>query len=842
MPYDPSNFTLSYSSTKKLNQGNTTEWEKDNSWQAAFGYNYATALPAYKPFKNIKSKSKWLKFFKDFALNYVPQTISFNTDMQRDYYELQLRDVENTYGDSSIPLSYSKDFLWNRSFAIRWDLTSNLRTSFSSQTEAQIEEPTGAVNKDLYPDEFKAWKDSVKRSIANLGTPLDYYQSFKLDYKLPFDKFPIFDWMSSDIGYSASYNWEKGTELSDGTSLGNVIQNQRTVDVSGKLNLETLYNKSTWLKAVNRKYSGSSSRRQSGSNKRQKKESDLVRVIEVQKDTVINVAHNFESRKVRVSALDMDGNRVPVKYKVANKNNIKIFFKDSANIKLTVKPGPKLEDEKWYKIMQSMARFAMMVRNVSVTYRNTYAMSLPGFMPNVGDMLGQKKTNGTMAPGLAFAFGLTGDGYIEKAANNGWLLMSDSVVNEATTNAMEDVQIKVTLEPARDFKIELSASRTVNNAKTIQFMYEGMPTTQSGSLQMTTIAIGSAFERSNGKNGYASKVYDRFIRNITTVQQKLEKLYEGATYPTGTTLAGQTFDAANGTFSNYSSDVMIPAFLAAYTGKDINGKNALKLFPSLLQMLPNWRITYSGLSKLGWFKKHFKSFNINHYYRCTYAIGSYSTYQSYTDYMYGYGFVEDVQTGNPKPSSMYDISTVSLNEQFSPLLGVDMTFHNSMTAKLEYKQTRVLTLSVTASQLVETTSKDIVVGLGYTFSDLKLFSGGGKRKRSKSSSAKSGDDEKANQQKSTSSSSGVNNDLKLTADFSWRNQMSLARNIQELTTQATQGTRAISFSMAADYTISSQMSLRLYYDYQRTLPLVSSSSYPVTNSDFGVSVRISLTR
>ena len=120
---------------------------------------------------------------------------------------------------------------------------------------------------------------------------------------------------------------------------------------------------------------------------------------------------------------------------------------------------------------------------------------------------------------------------------------------------------------------------------------------------------------------------------------------------------------------------MIPAFLAAYTGRDINGKNALDLFPGLLQMLPNWRVTYNGLSKLDWFKKYFKSFNINHTYRCTYAIGSYNTFQTFTEYMDGYGFVEDVQTGLPTPSSMYDISTVSINEQFSPLIGIDMTFH-----------------------------------------------------------------------------------------------------------------------------------------------------------------------
>ena len=830
MPYDPANFTIGYSFTKKLNQGNTTQWEKDNNWKVNFGYNYASAVKPWEPFKKkIKSKSKWLKFFKEFGLNYVPQNLSFNTDLNRNYYELQLRDVENTYGgDSSIPLSFSKDFLWNRAFAIRWDLTKNLRFNFNSGTNAEVEEPYGPVNKDLYPDEYEFWKDSVRMSLASLGRPVDYNQAFDASYKVPFDKIPLFDWLTSDVKFSSSYSWNRGAELSDGSSIGNTIQNQRTFDVNGKVNLETLYNKSAYLKAVNKKFSGSSSSRLSSarsskSKSKDKKTKDLVKVINVPGDTIIKVTHNFGSKKVKVSAIDMEGNRFPVKYKVKNKNTIELVVSDSANFKLTVKPGPKPEDQNWYKVMQYATRFAMMVRNVSVTYRNTYAMMLPGYTQEVGDIFGQKRVGGKYAPGLAFAFGMTGDSFLEDAASNGWLMNDERVVNPSTSNAMEDLQLRATLEPFRDFKIELNASRSQNKARSVQFMFEGMPMTQSGNFQMTTIAIGSAFERTNAKNGYSSKAFDRFVSNLDKVQSLLEQKYIGGRYPNGTSLAGQEFNPQNGTFSKYSSDVMIPAFFAAYTGRDINS-NTLELFPSLLQMLPNWRVTYNGLSKLDWFKKYFKSFNINHSYKCTYAIGSYNTFQTFVNYMDGYGFVEDVQTGNPVPSSMYDISTVSINEQFSPLAGVDMTFKNSITAKVEYKTTRVLNLSMAANQIVETTSKDIVVGMGYTISNVKLF-GGGRNTKGKGGSK-----------------DNTNNDIKLRADFSWRNQSALCRNIQQAYTQATQGNRAIKVSVSADYTLSKAITLRAYYDYQRNMPLVSSTSYPVTNSDFGISVRLSLTR
>lgn len=121
--------------------------------------------------------------------------------MTRHYYELQLRDLEAlTAGSSSIgsgdlsiegiPISVAKEFLWNRDFALRWDPTKNLKLNFTSATHAEIEEPYGVVNKDLYPDEYSAWKDTVRRSLLSLGRPIDFQQTFNATYKLPFDKFP----------------------------------------------------------------------------------------------------------------------------------------------------------------------------------------------------------------------------------------------------------------------------------------------------------------------------------------------------------------------------------------------------------------------------------------------------------------------------------------------------------------------------------------------------------------------------------------------------------------------------------------------------------------------------
>lgn len=834
MPYDPANFTFGYSFTRKFNQGNTTSWEKENDWRANFGYSYSPAVKPLEPFKNLKNKSKWLKIVKEFNINWLPQSVAFNTDMARNYYELQLRDLNNPYGDSELPLSFAKQFLWNREFAIRWDLTKALRLNFTSATHAEIEEPYGPVNKDLYPDEYSAWKDSVKRSIVRLGRPMDYQQTFNASYQLPLNKIPIFDWITGDAKFSSSYNWNRGSVLTDGTSLGNTVANQRSFDISGRFNFETLYNKVPFLKGTNRKFSAQGSRsnmaarnqgrnpggrnaaRGNATDKESKKPKNFIKEVQLKPDTTLVLTHNMDSKRPKVTALTADGKRYILQYKVLDKNKIRIENQDSIQVKVTVLPGRKAEDQKWYKTLQYAARFAMMVRNASFSYRNTYAMTLPGFVPEVGDMLGQIRNNGIFSPGLDFAFGMQGESYIGKAVRNNWLL-KDSLVSAATTNALEDLQIRVTLEPVRDLKIDLNASRTMNKAKDISFMYEGLPETRSGNFSMTVISIGSAFGKSKAGNGYSSKTFDKFLHNLDAIQQRVEAQYTNAFYPKGSALEGQTFNPANGTVSKYAPDVMIPAFLSAYTGKDA-GKVSLDFFPKLFSMMPNWKITYNGLSKLDWFKKYFKSFTLNHMYSSIYSVGSYNTFQSFLSYMGDLGFIEDVQTNNPVPSTMYNISMVSINERFAPLLGVDMTFHNNMTAKVEYKTTRILNLSMAANQIVETSSKDFVIGLGYKIADLKLFGGGVNQKNP------------------------VSNDLNIRADFSFRNQSALCRDIQQISTQATSGNKAIKFSCSADYTFSRLLTLRLYFDRQKNLPLVSSASYPVITNDFGVSIKFSLTR
>lgn len=847
MPYDPANFAFSYSHSRRYNTGETTKWETDENWKGSMNYSYTPSYKPLTPFGKLNNKNKWLRILREFNFNWLPQNVTFNTDIIRKYYELQERDLDDL--SNKLPLSFSKEFLWNREFSIRWDFTKQLHATFTSATHAEIEEPAYAVNKDLYPDEYKVWKDSVKQSLRNLGRPLDYRQTFNLSYELPINKIPIFDWVTCDATYNASYNWNRGAEMANHTTLGNTIANQSTLNFNGKFNLETLYNKVPFLSATNKRFAKNVSNANNSLGKKkagkqngnkpvpETKQKGFTKEIKLRPDTTTTITHNQRSKRITVTATTKDGHSYAVRYKIKDQNKIELRNLDTTSIKVSIVAKPSLEDNKWYSAAQYVARTAMMVRNVSFTYRKMRSMSLPGFIPEIGDFFGQRN-GGILAPGLDFAFGLNGDDYINKARDNGWLMAGDSITTPASTNANEDIQIRLSLEPIRNMKIDLNASRTDNRSKSITLGGAGMNETHSGSFNMTTITIGTALSSTgNADNGYSSKTFRKFLSNLDIVQQRIEHIYNGLKYPEGTSLAGQTFNPENGTISKYSADVMIPAFLATYTNKNAT-RSSLDIFPSMLSMLPNWKVTYNGLVKLPWLRNHFKSINLTHAYKSIYAVGSYNSLSNYMSCIgYDRGFTNDVVSGAPVPSSIYDISSVSINESFSPLLGLDMTLNNNMTIKLERRKSRVMNLSVTALQIVETTSDDYVVGLGYTLQNLNLF--GAMSSHKIKGKGNKGKNEKEN---SISRRNTTSHDLNIRVDISFKNQSALCRNIQTELTQATSGNKAIKMSASADYTFSKRLTLNAYFDRQRNVPLLSSSAYPTTTVDFGVSMKFSLTR
>jgi cell surface protein SprA len=529
-----------------------------------------------------------------------------------------------------------------------------------------------------------------------------------------------------------------------------------------------------------------------------------------------------------VTARTKDGLPYRIKYKVIDANKILIKNLDTVQVKLSIVAKPSSENEWWYKPTQAVASFLMMVRSINVSYRNQYSMLLPGFLPMVGDIFGQN-ADGLLKPGLDFAFGLIGDNYIDKALENNWLIKKDDIATPATVNSVNDLQIRAVLEPIRDLKIDLNASWTDNRARSIQYMYAGKPTTHSGSFNMTTISLkGSLAGIGDATNDYVSSTFDHFRSLIPEFRDRVQAQYADAP---------QKHQDVN----PYSADVMVPAFLSAYT---MGAGKSLSIFPAITRMLPNWSVRYTGLSRIPWVSEHLKSLTLSHAYKSVYSVGGYASYSAWQEYMNGLGFIKDQMTGGLMPSSMYNVSTVSINEAFSPLFGVDATFLNNLSAKLEYRTTRVLSLSMTSVQINEALSRDWVLGMGYKIQDFRLFTDGFSRKvkktqkRSKSPSNSSS----ASQASSSSSKSGVNHDLNLRLDISFRKQAAITRDIASGMSSASSGNSAFKLSFMADYTLSRLMTITAYYDQQTNTPLLANSSYPTTTRDFGLSLKFSLTR
>ena len=828
MPWDPANFTLAFSYNKQKNFDPTTEYEYTNDYRGSFQYSYSPMIKPLKPFGWVKGKSKNAKFLREWQINWLFNNLTFLTSMTRYYYEQQTRSEVDV--DFQLPVQVSKNFYWNRQLSLTWNLLPSLNLSFNSNTTARIEEAIGAVNKRLFPDKYRDWKDTVLSSLRGLGTPWNYNQTFTGSYKAPFNKIAFLDYLTANVTYTSTYQWDKGATVDD-VYLGNSINNQSSWNGDARINFETLYNKSKYLQAINKRFAsskttvnsrnpGRNGNRTSSLKKDQPKK--FERAITLVEDTTTIVEHNLKTKKVKIRATS-NGKPFALKTKIVDDNKIEILNKGTNNLKVTVTEDKKEAKKSFATEMAEYSlRFLMMPRSISFRMKQSHSLNLPQFSPNIGDIFGQSTAYGPMTPGLDFAFGFYGEDYVERALDRGWLLTDNNQVSPAIWNQAKEFNFELQLEPIRGLKVTLTSNLTDSRTRQVQFMYEGMPTTRGGSYTRTHVALATALKGSKADDGYASAAFTKFLSYIPVVAARYENEYRGMTYPStgfmeGSPLAGTVYNPENGAVSQTSPDVLIPAFLAAYSGQDVD-RITLDLFPGLASMLPNWKVSYDGFLQMGNMKKIFKTFTINHAYQCTYSVGGYSSFLNWQGVRGDYGFTNDEQTGMPVPSSPYSISSVAITEKFAPLIGVNMTFNNDLSVNAEYKDSRTLNLNSSAGQVVETTSKQFTLGAGFKIANFnKIIKIGSKQ-------------------------GNVSNDLSLNFDLSFASNASLIRRIETAYTQATQGTNTFSLNFMASYILSRRITLNAFFDHQVNTPLVSNSSYPTSNSNYGVSVNVSLAR
>ena len=820
MPWDPANFSFSYSFNKQHLNDPENVYENTNDYRGSMQYSWTPYAKPFKPFSHfIDEKNKNMKFFRDWELHWLPTNLSFSTNISRYYYEQQTRN--ETGIDVELPVSVSKNFLWDRQFALSWNFTKSLSATFNSNTTAHIMEPVGQVNRKLFPDEYRDWRDSVMNSIKDLGTPWAYNQTFNVSYKAPFSQIPILSWINASASYNSVYRWNRGTVV-DEVSTGNTIANQTTRSIDGRFSLEQFYGKVPYLKKVDERFSSKNSKRGKTPAKKEKPKK-YNRTIKLSPDSAIVINHKLGNKNVKVSATTTKGDPFRVDYKVKDKDNVEILTLGTENLKFTITEIQKEETKNFFtEAAQYTCRLLMSVRNVNVRWKNTTSLSIPQFIPDIGDIFGQSTHYDVMSPGLDFAFGFADDSYIEKAMNRGWLSGDRTQTTPAIYSKTNEFNAEVQLEPIAGLKITLNGNRTDNRTSQIQFMFDDPTIIYGGSYTRTHIAMMTAFKGFNVEDNYRNETFDKFLSNIPIVADRIQQKYMGTTYPDrgffiGTAMAGNTYSLENGTVNAASSDVLIPAFLAAYSGKDAN-KVDLDPFPGLKAILPNWRVTYDGLMRIPFFKKVFKSFNLNHAYQCTYSVGSYNSFSDWVTIGNGLGFTQDALTGGAIPSSPYNIASVSLTEKFAPLIGFTATLYNDLTINMQMDNLRTLTLNSSAGQLVEANSKSFSLGGSYKIANfnqvLKL---------------------KSKQQ-------NVNNDLTFNLNVKMSNNTSLIRKIETNTAQPTNGTRTWTINFTANYVVSKRITMGAYFDYQSNTPLVSTNSYPTTSSNYGLSINMSLVK
>ncbi|MCH5220102.1 MAG: cell surface protein SprA [Muribaculaceae bacterium] len=817
MPWDPANFTINFSFSKQNKQDPTTEYEYTNDYRGSLQYSYSPLIKPFKPFGFIKTKNKNLKFFQDWELQWLPNTIAFQTNMSRYYYEQQVRSETDVM--FQLPVSVSKNFLWDRQLAITWNLTKSLSLTFNSNTSARIEEPIGAVNRKLFPDEYQEWKRQVWDNILSMGTPWNYNQTFTGSYRAPFNKLPVLDFLTANATYNATYRWDRGATV-DGVKMGNSIANQAAWSADGRINFEGLWNKLPFVKDVNKRFGGT----RNNVAERNRKAKKFERTYKLQPDTTIDIKHNLRSTKVKVTATNTEnGTPFTVKTKVIDQNTIRVLTHGEENLKFVITEVIKEDKSVWRDVAEYATRLVISPRSFSVRYRNTKSMTLPLYNPSVGNVFGQSLSYGPMAPGLDFAFGFVGEGYLEKALARGWLITDDGQTSPAVMSKTSELNLEANFEIIKGLKIQITMNRTDNRSNQVQFMYTDMPTTRNGSYTMTHCAIGSAFGSSSPDNGYENAAFNKFLSNIPVVRQRVEDMYRGVHYPTtgflhDMPMAGQVFDPEVGTISETSADVLVPAFVSAYSSTN-PATTWLSPFPDFSAVLPNWRVTYDGLINLGNMRKWFKSFTLTHAYQCTYSVGSYSSFLNWVSAGgEDIGFTLDELTGKPIPSSPFNITSVAITEKFAPLFGVNLTLQNELKFNAEYRDSRTLTLNSSAGQVVEATTRGMKFGMGYKIVGFNTFL------------------------KMKGSQNGVSNDLTLQADVGIDHNQALIRRIEGNYTQPTSGTRSFNINFTASYILSKRLTVSAYFDHQVNNPIVTTSSYPTTNTSYGISLNLSLAR
>ncbi len=759
--YDIENFNLSYSYTEKTSQTPNIFDEMDKTHFGALAYNFSPREKTIEPFRKIFAKGKYLAFLRDFNLNLFPSNISVRTDMKRRFQETYLRDIQNP--SKALEPYYYKDWTWNRHYDLGWDLTKSLSLDFRASNQSRIDEPEGRNDND-----FK--KDSVWNNIKDLGRNILYDHSATVNYRVPLDKFPILSFINIDAGYKTNYTWRAGalelTQLGvqQENRFGNVINNSRGLSLSADLNFNDLYNQSKFFKLYN------------------------------------------EKRRTRSGGKQRDN---------TNKQRPNTNPKKDPN-------DPNAKKEKREPVYSSgtawLVKPLLSIKRATFNYTSQRGTTVPGFTPTPKNFGQDLNIN---APGWGFVFGSQPDptAFLDNAAANNWITTEPDFSYRFLQDKTTVLNATASLQPFDDLNIEVNLDYSKATNYNELFRNDGTVSAPnfkhinpftSGSYDISFISFNTIFD------GIGDDDIPLTFRDFETKRIEASQIL-GDLNPSSTTSFVDNPAYRQG-YGPYSQEVLMAAFLSAYTGKEIS---SIALDPFDTKPLPNWRLSYNGLTRIPFFNKHFTSFKLNHAYRSNFSINQFNTnlnyergnFQGYDDYFLPSTF--DTLSNNFY--SLYYIPQIRITETFAPLAGLDLAMKNGLTLNFDYRKSRTLGMSLIDYQLSEQSSTDFVIGAGFRTKNFKLpIRFGGKQ-------------------------TILKNDLIFRLDYSLRDDIVVNYKLDQNTALPTRGSKTTSLIPTIDYVLNDRMNMQLYFDKRKSEPKTR-NSYPISNTRSGIKLSYVFTR
>jgi len=453
--------------------------------------------------------------------------------------------------------------------------------------------------------------------------------------------------------------------------------------------------------------------------------------------------------------------------------------------------------------MANILRFMMMIKEVNFRYQVTQGTFLPGYLENSG-LLGMDRS--FLNPGLDFVFGSQNDQIRFDLANRGMLAASTQLTQSFRQNRVENLQMSSLIEPLRDFRITLEVKKRETGEYSEIFRrespgsenYTSINPNRMGAYSISYNLIRTVSARDDSQNN--SPLFRNFENYRQIIQSRLETTNPGGAY----NINGQ--------------DVLIPSFLAAYSGQDPTNIS-LNPFPSI--PLPNWRLDYRGLSKLPALQEYFSSINLTHNYTSGYDASNFSNSLLYQDGLALYNRLQQIPAASLTDEfgsyiPIFILNDVVVWERFAPLIGVDLLTKDRMNISFEYNTERNIGLNFSNAQVTERMSQDFRFDLGYTKAGVKVpFKIQGRQEV-------------------------LSNDLTFRLSTRIVDTQTIQRKIEEINT-LTDGNLNVQLRPSIGYVVNQKLNVQFYFDRTINDPKVS-TAFRRSSTAFGGQLTFNLSQ